>query len=327
VRTFAAALAAGPLLLDGGLATELEAAGHDLSDELWSARLLADAPGAIITAHRAFLDAGVDVITTASYQATVPALATRGHDGPALLRRSVELAREAIRRYGGDRPLWVAASVGPYGAALADGSEYRGDYGLSLAELVRFHRDRIRILADAGPDVLACETVPDMREAEALLTALDGVGVPAWLSYTVARGRTRAGQPLAEAFALAGSGGDGAGSGGGRVVAVGVNCASPADATAAVPVATAHSGRPAVVYPNSGETWDPTARRWTGSNQADVLDGSRWIADGARLIGGCCRVRPYHLIRLRRAIDDAHSADAPDRATAITFRDGSGSVD
>ena len=299
--TFGAALAAGPLLLDGGLATELEAAGHDLSDELWSARLLADAPDAIIAAHRAFLEAGADVITTASYQATVPTLTRRGHDGPALLRRSVELAREAIRRYGEDRPRYVAASVGPYGAALADGSEYRGDYGVRVAELVRFHRDRMRILADAGPDVLACETVPDQREAEALLQSMDGLGVPVWLSYTVAGGRTRAGQPLTKAFALAGSGP--------AVLAVGVNCASPADATAAVPLAAAHSGKPVVVYPNSGESWDAAARGWTGSGQADTLDARRWIADGARLVGGCCRVRPYHLARLRAVIDRGTETD------------------
>ena len=292
--TFEAALRTGPLLLDGGLATELEAAGHDLSDELWSARLLADAPEAIVQAHRSFLDAGADVITTASYQATVDGLGRRGHDGAALLRRSVDLAREAVRRYGGDRRRWIAASIGPYGAALADGSEYRGDYGLSVAELVRFHRDRMRILAEAGPDVLACETVPDQREVEAILRALDGLGVPAWVSFTVAGGRTRAGQPLPEAFALAGTAD--------VVLAVGVNCSSPADATAAVPVAAA-TGKPVVVYPNSGETWDARARRWTGPDQVGGLDGARWIADGARLVGGCCRVRPYHLTPLRRAID------------------------
>lgn len=293
--TFEAALRTGPLLLDGGLATELEAAGHDLSDELWSARLLADAPEAVVQAHRAFLDAGADVITTASYQATVDGLGRRGHDGPALLRRSVDLARDAVRRYGGDRPRWVAASVGPYGAALADGSEYRGDYGLGVAELVRFHRDRMRILADAGPDVLACETIPDQREAEAILLALDGLDVPAWLSFTVADGRTRAGQPLPDAFALAGAAGG--------VLAVGVNCSSPGDATAAVPLAAAAAGKPVVVYPNSGEAWDAQARRWTGPEHGGDLDGDRWIADGARLIGGCCRVRPYHLTSLRRAID------------------------
>jgi homocysteine S-methyltransferase len=164
-----------------------------------------------------------------------------------------------------------------------------------VAELVSFHRDRLRILAEAGPDVLACETIPDEREAEAILQALDGLGVPAWISFTVAGGRTRAGQPLPEAFALAGAAD--------AVLAVGVNCSSPADATAAVPVAAASTHTPVVVYPNSGEAWDAGARRWIGPNDVGGLDGDRWIADGARLIGGCCRVRPYHLTSLRRAID------------------------
>ena len=117
------------------------------------------------------------MVTTASYQATVAGFERRGHDratAVGLLGRSVELARRACHEQASHRPLWVAASVGPYGAALADGSEYRGDYGLSRAELVRFHRPRMQILADAGPDVLALETVPDVREAEAMLDALDG---------------------------------------------------------------------------------------------------------------------------------------------------------
>jgi homocysteine S-methyltransferase len=281
------ALRAGPVVLDGGLATQLEAAGHDLGDELWSARLLADNPDAIVAAHRAFLDAGAQVITTASYQATLAGFARRGFDGEALLRRSVALARQAAA----DRPVWIAASVGPYGAALADGSEYRGDYGLSVAELVRFHRPRLEILAAAGPDVLAVETVPDIREAEALLTALDGIGVPAWLSYTVDGDRTRAGQSLVEAGAIARNHPG--------IIAVGVNCSAPADAVAAVGVLAAASGRPGVLYPNSGETWDAAARTWRGRSQP--VD---W-ADAAPLVGGCCRVMP------------ADIADIADRAARI----------
>jgi homocysteine S-methyltransferase len=276
------ALAAGPVVLDGGLATQLEAAGHDLGDELWSARLLADDPGAIVAAHRAFLDAGAQVITTASYQASVDNLARHGHDAPALLRRSVELARAAA----GDRPVWIAGSVGPYGAMLADGSEYRGNYGLSTNELVAFHRPRLEILAAAGPDVLALETIPDLREAEALLTALDGLGVPAWLSYTVDSGRrTRAGQSLTEAGALAR---DHPG-----LIAVGVNCSTPTDAAAALPVLLASSGKPGVLYPNSGETWDAAARTWRGHPQP-----LPWPT-AARLIGGCCRVSPAAIAALK----------------------------
>jgi homocysteine S-methyltransferase len=283
VRPLAEALRDGPVVLDGGLATQLEAAGHDLSDELWSARLLADDPDAIVAAHRAFLDAGASVITTASYQAGLAILAARGLDGPALLRRSVELARLAASGY--DRPVWIAASVGPYGATLADGSEYRGRYGLTMDELVAFHRPRLELLAAAGPDVLALETIPDTLEAQALLRALDGIDVPAWLSYTVDGGLTRAGQSLVEAGALVR---DHPG-----IIAVGVNCSSPSDAVAAVPVLMAASGKPGVLYPNSGETWDAARRHWRGT--ASTVD---LTATGAALVGGCCRVFPSDIAAL-----------------------------
>ncbi|MDQ0370375.1 homocysteine S-methyltransferase [Catenuloplanes indicus] len=274
---FAEALAAGPLVLDGGLATQLEADGADLSGALWSARLLRDDPAAIVAAHAAYLRAGAQVLTTASYQATLPGFAAAGipaTEAAALLRRSVRLAREAARGRA-----WVAASAGPYGAMLADGSEYRGNYGLSVRELTAFHRPRLEILAEAAPDVLALETVPDLREAEALLTALDGLGVPAWLSFTADGSRTRAGQPLEEAFALV--------TGLDTIVAVGVNCCEPADAAAAVPLARhASGGKPVVVYPNSGETWDAVTRSWAGNPHPPA------VPDGAALVGGCCRVGP-----------------------------------
>lgn len=285
MTSFAAALAGGPMVLDGGLATRLEAAGADLSDALWSARLLRDDPDAIVAAHESYLRAGAQVLTTASYQATLPGFAAAGIDartGAELLRRSVALARRAA---GDD--VWVAASVGPYGAMLADGSEYRGNYGLGVRALADFHRPRLEILAAAAPDVLALETVPDVREAEALLKVLRELRVPAWLSYTIEGGSTRAGQPLAEAFGLA--------AGVDEIVAVGVNCCDPADAAAAVPIARAASGgKPVVVYPNSGERWDATARRWTGPVTVDGLG----FAAGAALIGGCCRVGPELIGRI-----------------------------
>jgi homocysteine S-methyltransferase len=286
------ALESGPVILDGGLATQLEAAGHDLSDELWSARLLADAPEAIVAVHRAYLRAGARVITTASYQASLAGFGRRGLDGVALIERSVALAREAITGLPG--PLWIAASVGPYGATVADGSEYRGNYGLSHADLMRFHRPRMEILAGAGPDVLALETVPDVREAEAMLEALEGLNTPAWLSYTVDGDRTRAGQPLTEAFALTVGNAD--------VIAVGVNCSAPDDVTAAVAIAAQTSGKPVVVYPNSGERWDAHARQWTGRPVDPTELFARWIADGARLVGGCCRTSPATIAALARAL-------------------------
>jgi homocysteine S-methyltransferase len=294
------ALAAGTLVLDGGLSNQLGAAGHDLSDELWSARLLADQPEAIAEAHLAYYEAGADVAITSSYQATFEGFAKRGikHDRAAeLIALSVELAVDAAveaGRRGIERPLYVAASVGPYGAMLADGSEYRGRYGLSVAELEAFHRPRLEVLDVVGPDVLAFETIPDADEAEALLRAVRGLRVPAWLSYSIAGDRTRAGQPLEEAFALAAEADE--------IIAVGVNCSAPEDVEGAVEIAARVTGKPVVVYPNSGETWDANARAWTGSSTFTTEQVEGWRASGARLIGGCCRVGPEAIASISRTL-------------------------
>ncbi|HVQ99095.1 MAG TPA: homocysteine S-methyltransferase [Mycobacterium sp.] len=272
------------LISDGGLATELEARGHDLTDALWSARLLVDAPEEIAAVHTAFFRAGARIATTASYQASFEGFRARGlgrDETGRLLRRSVELAVSARDEAGPGR--WVAASVGPYGAALADGSEYRGRYGLSIKQLQSWHEPRLQLLAEAGADVLALETVPDVDEAEALLNAVRQLGVPAWLSYTIDGGRTRAGQPLAEAFALA--------TGVPEIVAVGVNCCAPDDVLPAIEMA-AQTGKPVIVYPNSGERWDDTRHAWLGPSRFSAALAGQWVAAGARIVGGCCRVRP-----------------------------------
>ncbi|WP_210503737.1 homocysteine S-methyltransferase [Nocardioides xinjiangensis] len=290
------AVASRAVVLDGGLATLLERHGHDLSSDLWSARLLRDEPAAVEAAHREFFAAGAEVATTASYQVSFEGFGAQGADRgevAALLRRSVELAaaaRDAVAPGG-----WVAASVGPYGAVLADGSEYRGDYDLDVAGLRAFHRPRLEVLAStvgSGADVLAVETVPCLAEVEAVLAELDGTGVPAWLSLSAAGGRTRAGEPLAEAFAMAADVAE--------VIAVGVNCTTPADAGTAVPLVGAR--RPVVVYPNSGQSWNAATRMWEGRSAFHADDVAGWVAGGARLVGGCCRVGPEDVSSLRRAL-------------------------
>ena len=288
------------LVLDGGLATQLEAQGRDLSDRLWSARLLVEEPEAIVEAHLAFFRAGARVATTASYQATFEGFAARGigHDeAVALLRRSVALASLARDRYREERaaagapdpgPLLVAASIGPYGAMLADGSEYRGRYGLPVGALVDFHRERLAILAAGGADLLAVETIPELDEAVAIARLLDATpGARAWVSFSCRDGgHLRGGPPIEEAVeAVAGSP---------AVLAVGVNCTAPEHVETLVRRVRAVTRKPVVAYPNSGEGWDAAARRWTGA-EAGRVDGAaarRWHAAGATLIGGCCRVTP-----------------------------------
>jgi homocysteine S-methyltransferase len=296
-RALADALAAGPVVLDGGLATELEAQGHDLSSALWSARLLRDDPDAVVAAHAAFAAAGARVATTASYQASVEGFTAAGMDAAEarrLIASSVELARR------GAPESWVAGSVGPYGAVLADGSEYTGDYcsRVSVAELRAFHRPRMELLAGAGADVLACETVPAAAEAEALVAEADALGVPVWLSLTTTVDgdgvvRTRRGERADAVFALA--------AGVAAVVAVGVNCTAPSAVGPSLAAAAA-AGTPLVAYPNSGEGWDAPARRWTGAPGVDAAQVPAWVAAGARLVGGCCRVRPEDVARLAGAI-------------------------
>ncbi|HME76684.1 MAG TPA: homocysteine S-methyltransferase [Mycobacterium sp.] len=282
------------LIADGGLATELEARGHDLSDGLWSARLLVDAPHEITAVHTAFFRAGAMIATTASYQASFDAFAASGisrDDTVRLLRLSVELAKNARDDVGVGGQ--VAASVGSYGAALADGSEYRGRYGLSVAQLRDWHRPRLEVLADAGADVLALETIPDVDEAEALVNLVRSLGVPAWLSYTIEGTRTRAGQPLADAFAVV--------AGVPEIVAVGVNCCAPGDVLPAIGPAR-ETGKPVIAYPNSGEQWDSARRAWVGPSRFSPQLAVQWVAAGARVVGGCCRVRPADIAELAAAL-------------------------
>ncbi|VBA40862.1 Homocysteine S-methyltransferase [Mycobacterium attenuatum] len=288
------------VISDGGLATELEARGHDLADPLWSARLLTDAPLELTAVHATYFRAGAMIATTASYQASFEGFAARGigrDDAATLLRRSVELAMNARDEVGG-ADLRVAASVGPYGAALADGSEYRGRYGLSVKALTSWHRPRLEVLAAAGADVLALETIPDVDEAEALVNLVHQMGVPAWLSYTISGTRTRAGQPLPGAFAVAADVPE--------IVAVGVNCCAPDDVLAAI--ACAGVGKPMIVYPNSGEHWDRRRRSWVGPRRFSSELATRWIAAGARIVGGCCRVRPADIADVRRACNPSENA-------------------
>lgn len=290
-----------PVILDGGLSNALEDRGHDLSDALWSARLLRDAPDEIAAVHRAYFEAGAMVATTASYQASVIGFERAGvprAEAERLIASSVRIAREVRDEYDdvdGARRRLVAASIGPYGAMLADGSEYRGRYGVSSTVLRDFHGPRMELLANAGPDLFAIETIPDTQEAEVLVDLLAELDLPAWFSYSVQGDHTRAGQALTSAFTIPMID---------QVIAIGINCCAPEDVQHAVETAVAVTGKPAVAYPNSGESWDATHRHWTGTGTAPAPLAPDWLAAGATHLGGCCRVGPEAI----RALADQFSA-------------------
>lgn len=289
------------VVLDGGLSNALVERGHDLSDELWTARLVRDAPGEIAAVHRAYFEAGAQVATTASYQASVGGFERNGMsraEAESLITQTVTIAREVRDEIAesarDDVVRLVAASVGPYGAVLADGSEYRGRYALSRTKLRDFHGPRMELLASADPDMLALETIPDLDEVSVLLDLADQFAMPAWLSCTISGDRLRDGRPVAEAFALAAEHG--------CIVAVGVNCCAPGDVLPAVRSAVAASRKPAIAYPNSGETWDAAGRQWAGEPGFDTARATAWAEAGARFIGGCCRVGPATIAGIMRAL-------------------------
>jgi len=298
------------LILDGGLATTLEDRGFDLNDELWSARVLLEDPEAIGRVHGDFLDAGADIITTATYQATLSGFQKRGLDSDqarALIELAVGLAVTARddfwadpkNRQGRRRPL-VAGSVGPYGAFLADGSEYAGNYGLTKGELISFHRQRWEILAAGPADLLACETLPSLPEARALLDLLHQTpGRWAWFSFSCRDGSSLCdGTPFVQAVEMC--------SESPQVAAVGVNCSAPEFISPLLNIGRKATDKPLVVYPNSGEIYNPMNKSWAAeSGHRSIPElAAKWALQGARAIGGCCRTGPVVIRELRHLLLD-----------------------
>lgn len=302
----------GVVILDGALATELEARGADLNDPLWSAKLLLENPSLIRQLHYDYLTAGADVIITASYQASYPALLDRGlthAQATDLLRLSVDLAVQARTQFTIDnspfaihnssplQPL-IAASIGPFGAYLHDGSEYTGDYGLAVNELIAWHRPRMQVLAIGGADLLACETIPSLAEAEALVQLLaEFPDSKAWLSFSCRDGEHIChGERFADACALANQSD--------QIVAVGVNCSAPRHIESLLRHARSATDKLLLAYPNRGEVWDAAAHCWLpGTGEGDFAQAAKgWYAAGARLIGGCCRTGPPDIGAIRESL-------------------------
>jgi len=298
------------LLLDGALATELERRGADLHDPLWSAKTLLERPQMILAVHLDYFLAGADIATTATYQASFEGFARRGLAPAAAaqaMRRAVELAAAAREAFWSDpknrtnrsRPL-VAASVGPYGAVLADGSEYRGRYAASDRELADFHRPRLEVLAHSGADLIACETLPCLREALVLARLLgEFPAMSAWMSFSCRDGAHDCeGEEIADCVAAL--------DGSPQVAAIGINCTAPQYAGELLRRIAKRTAKPLLAYPNSGQAYDPLTKRWSGAEPAAPFAARArdWYEAGARLIGGCCGTTPEDI----RALSEYRSA-------------------
>jgi homocysteine S-methyltransferase len=294
-------------VLDGGMASELEFLGADISGPLWSAHVLEEAPEKVIAVHRAYLEAGADILLTASYQVSRQGYVEFGLDpgrADEALLRSVNLASEARNAFARDHvgnKILIAASLGPYGAALHNGAEYHGNYDCSFEELVDFHRQRIAVLADSEADLLAFETLPSLEEARAVGQALaPWPKIAAWFTFTcpevqAARLQVAHGEALQTCAATAASFP--------QTMAVGVNCTPPEAIPNLIAELRKASSKPIVVYPNSGEGWDAEARCWTGASDPVEFGAkaAQWYEAGAQVVGGCCRTRPNHIRQIASA--------------------------
>lgn len=284
-----------PLLLDGGLSNQLESQGCDLNDDLWTAIILLRNPDEIIKAHLAYLNVGSQCITTASYQLTHQGLKNYGLDeksANALILKSVDLAEAAVDTFmsenpNASRPL-IAASIGPYGAYLADGSEYHGDYNVSDKELYEFHLQRIESLDSSTADLLACETIPNLQEARVLSKILKTCKKPAWMTFACKdEVHLNNGSSINEAAQLVGNNP--------QVFAIGVNCTHPKYISGLIKNLKSNStDKRIIVYPNHGEVYDAATKTW--SKPAGICFNAQtvnhWIKAGADIVGGCCRVGP-----------------------------------
>lgn len=307
-----------PVLLDGGLGTELERRGHTPLGKLWSAALVRTNPTAIREVHREYMDAGAKIITTATFQAALPTLRSTGlHRAEAedFLRDAVALAtrerdRFVHRHAGHYRPL-VAASVGPYGAALCNGAEYTGAYDISDKQLISFHVERLRILAETDADILACETIPSMREARVLLQLVQALPHRwAWLSL-MCRDATHLadGSSLSEVLKLSQEVPN--------LCAIGINCVAPTIAQRTIETLQRYATAPILVYPNASSDWDKPARQPAKEADPDAfaLDATKWMKAGAQIIGGCCRTTPAHIRALGAMIGRNKPPRTPPAAT------------
>lgn len=287
-----------PLLLDGGLSNELESLGCNLNDKLWSAKMLVSNPEAIVKAHLAYLNAGARCIITSSYQASVPgfmALGYKKEEAERFILKTTMLAEEAVERFMSSSPgtgkPYIAASIGPYGAYLADGSEYSGNYKLSDQQLEEFHLSRINILASSNADFFACETIPSFQEAKVLAEILKETEKSAWISFSCRdENHLNDGTDIRECAAFLAKHP--------KVFAIGVNCTAPQYISGLIRAIKESPGsKRIVVYPNSGEVYLPESKSWNGLSDPHVFAemAKEWIELGADIIGGCCRIGPQHI--------------------------------
>ena len=293
------------IVLDGAMSDELERQGVQTNNKLWTATALIDQLDKVYQAHMDYFNAGAELIITDTYQANVQAFEKAGYsktEAEQFIRNAVKIAKKArddFEKQTGKHN-YVAGTIGAYGAYLADGSEYRGDYQLTSDEYLAFHLPRLKLVLAEKPDLIALETQPKLAEPVTVLDWLkEQRQIPVYVSFTLKDAKHLSdGTPIAEAVKKI--------SQYQQVFAIGINCVSPTIVQDALSEFSQYTKKPLVVYPNLGASYDPQIKQWrkfTNDFNFEELTKS-WYQAGARLIGGCCTTGPKEINQIKQAIDE-----------------------
>lgn len=290
------------MIADGAMATELENMGCDLNDSLWSAKVLANNPELMKKVHKSYFEAGADCGISGSYQATIEGFVARGYseeESENLIKKAVEILAQSREEWweeegkekGRVYPV-VSASVGPYGAYLADGSEYVGGYKIGKEELKTFHKKRLKLLWEAGADILAVETIPCLDEAVAVAELINELGDNSncWISFSCKNSTEISdGTSISECAKILNDFD--------CVKAIGINCTAPEYVGNLIKEVVKNTEKPVIVYPNSGEEYDPITKTWSGGELGKTYLEfvKEWIECGAKIVGGCCKTTPRNI--------------------------------
>ena len=295
-----------PLVIDGGISNELEALGCDLNHDLWTSRLLDSDEEAIRQVHLNYMRAGAQCVASASYQASIPGLMNHGYsheEARSLIQKSISLVSEARTTFyeenDNHHEVNIVGSIGPYGAYLADGSEYKGNYGLTHDQLNDFHEERLQLFIESDADIIAFETIPDYTEAQVIAQLSQNISKPSWISFSCKDDHHISdGTPLSECGQLFRSHPS--------VFAIGANCIPPDYVPGVLNTLKENVGnKKIIIYPNSGGHYDSNGKKWYANDEKFALKNhaDEWINLGADILGGCCKIGAEEIGELKEYLN------------------------
>ena len=286
-------------LLDGSMSFPMEQLGYNLKNKLWTGKALINNPDLIKDIHKGYIDAGADFISTSTYQISFDRLKNMGYQSEEIkkiFQKSVDIVKDAIEESKLKKEIKIVGSFGPYASYDPEASEYIGEYDSTDIEIKKFHLNNIRIIEETDLDIILYETIPCLREIKILSEALSHSTKEIWISITCNEEMEfRDGSSFKDACEII--------SKIEKITTMGINCFSPLLVKKAIDLLKKYSNKKILIYPNSGEIYNPKERFWTGNNEFNNSMIKNWLSLYPDIIGGCCRIGYDDIKKMRVEID------------------------